>query len=98
MRTEQLEKATLTDIDLDAIWSDVYAAEQCHQHCSNLVWRHGSEFVCNLAATTDQPVLSSPISVFIADDIEDRSLIGEEGLESGDDQALKIGGRYPPTL
>jgi hypothetical protein len=51
---------------------------KCHQHCSNLVRREGSEFFFDLAATPDQPVLSSPISMLIADGIEDRSLIGKE--------------------
>jgi hypothetical protein len=36
--------------------------------------------------------------VFIADDIEDRSLIGKEGSKPGDHQALKIGRRDPPSL
>ena len=54
-----------------------------------------SEFFCDLATTTDQPVLARPISVFIADDIEDRSLIGKEGSKPGDHQVLKIGRRDP---
>jgi hypothetical protein len=62
-----------------------------------LVWRKGSEFFCDLTATTYEPVLFGPSNVFIVDGIEDRSLIGEKGAKSGDYQGLKIGGGYAPS-
>ena len=63
-----------------------------------LVWRQPSESFCNLAATTDQPILPGPISVFIADRIENCSLIAKEGAKPGDHQVLKIGRRDPPPV
>ena len=79
MRSKQRDQAPPTDIDLDAIGSDVDAAEECDQHGSSLVWREPPESFRDLAATLDQAVLSSSISVFIADRVEDCSLIGKEG-------------------
>ena len=43
LRTQQLDEAASTDIDLDAIGSDVDTAEQCRQHRSYLIGRQGSE-------------------------------------------------------
>ena len=56
------------------------------------------EFVCDLATTCDQVFLGSPISVFIADGIENRSSIGKKVAKLGDHQALEIAGRDPPSL
>ena len=65
---------------------------------SNLVWRKGSEFFCDLTTTPDQPVLLDSAGIFILDGIEDRASIGEQGSEPGDHQGLEIGGRDPPSL
>jgi hypothetical protein len=98
LRTEQLNQAAPADRDLDAIASDVDPAKECHQHRSSLVRRHGRKLFCDLAATSDQPVLSSPISVSIANGIEDCSLIGKEGSQFADDEVLEIASRDPPSL
>jgi len=89
---KQLDKVAPTDIDLDAIGSDVDSADECHQHRPNLVWRERCEFVGDLATACDEAFLGRPISVFVVDGIEDCSLIGKEGSNPGDDQSLEIGG------
>ena len=99
LRSEQRDQAGSTDTDLDAIGSDIDAAKQCHQHNADLVWRKGSEFFCDLTATTDQPVLSSRINdIHSRISIEDRSLIGKKDAKSGDHQGLKIGRRDAPSV
>jgi len=48
-------------------------SEECSQHRSNCVRRQDRKLFCDLAPAPNQPVLSSPLSIFIADSIEDCS-------------------------
>jgi hypothetical protein len=73
LRIKQLDQVASTDIDLNAIGSDVYAAKQRQQDRSSLVWRKGSEFFCNLTTAPDQSILFDSAGIFILDDIEDRA-------------------------
>jgi hypothetical protein len=49
---------------------EVDAGEECHQHSSGLVRRHGWKLIDNLATTRDQPLLVGAIGMFIAKGIE----------------------------
>jgi len=89
---KQLDQPPSTQFDLDAIGLEVDAAEKGYQHSAGLVGRHGHKLFCDLAGARDQVLLLGAVSMFVADDIEDCSLIRKEGAKPVDHKALEIAG------
>jgi hypothetical protein len=84
--------------DLDVIRLEVDAGEECQQHGSGLVRRHGRKLFGELATTRDEALLINAIGMFIADGIENSPLIRQKGPKPADHQVLEITGRNAAAL